>query len=176
MFFSSHTEHIEKVTNESKLEAAQFERISIDELAIRIMERDKTLQLIDVRPVEEFKEFALPNSVNADYTKFLNKEWQKIFNTKGKVNIIYGADETESVKAALAAKDIGYDRLMILEGGLNNFEEKIMNFKMPDEIETKSMKDTYRFRAEASKELPKIIEEAKPKVIETKSERVLGGC
>jgi rhodanese-related sulfurtransferase/uncharacterized membrane protein YedE/YeeE len=160
----------------SQLEAAQFERISIDELAIRIMERDKTLQLIDVRPVEEFKEFALPNSVNADYTKFLNKEWQKIFNTKGKVNIIYGADETESVKAALAAKDIGYDRLMILEGGLNNFEEKIMNFEMPDEIENKSMKDTYRFRAEASKELPKIIEEAKPKVIETKSERVLGGC
>lgn len=176
MFMPPHTEHIKEVVEEAKVDADEFNKMPIDELAARLMNGDRTMQLIDVRPVEEFKKFALPNAINADYKKFLNKEWQKVFNTKGKVNLIYGNDEESAIEAAFAAKDIGYNHIMILEGGLDNFVKNIIEFKMPEEVKDKSMTDTYRFRVEAAKELPAIIEASKPKVIVQKSKRVLGGC
>ena len=126
--------------------------------------------------VKEFKEFALPNSINADYTKFINKEWRKIFNTKGKLNVIIGNEEVNEIKALLAAKDVGYSNIVILEGGLQEFKKQILEFERPEVIIDKSMKDTYRFRAEAAKKLPAIIEAAKPKIIKQESKRVLGGC
>ncbi len=175
-FIPPHKEHIRDLDAEMLLESSQFSKMPIDELAARLVNNDKTMQLIDVRTVEEFKEFALPNAINADYTKFLNKEWQRVFNTKGKVNLIYGADEASALKAALAAKEIGYDNIIILDGGLNNFVDNVMNFEMPSEIQNKSMIDTYRFRVEAAKKLPAIIEASKPKIIKQESKRVLGGC
>lgn len=176
MFIPPHKEHIKEVSEEVKIKMNSFEKMPIDELAARLMNKDKSLQLIDVRPVDEFKEFALPNAISADYTKFLNKEWQKVFNTKGKVNLIYGNDEAAAVEAALAAKDVGFKNIIILEGGLENFKNNIINFEMPSEITDKGMNDTYRFRIEAAKVLPAIFEASKPKIIKQESKRVLGGC
>lgn len=176
MFIPPHKEHIENIYEKADVETSQFPKMSVDELAARIINGDKTLQLIDVRTVDEFKEFSLPNAINADYTKFLNKEWQRVFNTKGKENLIYGNDEKSAVIAALAAKDIGYGNIIILEGGLESFQEDILKFEMPSEVKDKNKFDTYRFRVEAAKALPAIIEASKPKVIVQESKRVLGGC
>ena len=77
----------------------------------------------------------------------------------------------------LAANDVGFEDIYLLKGGLKEFRKNILNFQKPDGPISPHMHDTYRFRELASKQLPIIIEEAKPKIIEKNvSKRVLGGC
>ncbi len=177
LFISSHSEHIENIENMTDFSSYSFNEITSDELAIRILQKDKTLKFIDVRSEKEFKKFALPDAILADYKNFINREWEKVFRVEGQTNIIYADDEATEKRAVLAARDVGFENIYILKGGLKEFRTSILEFEKPEAPIDPSLKDTYRFREVASKELPRIIEEAKPKgVKKTKSKRVLGGC
>ena len=177
LFTPSHAEHIEEIDSIDNFDSYSFNEITSDELAIRMMQNDNSLKFIDIRSEEEFKKFALPNAVNGNYRNFIHKSWEKVFNEKGKLVIIYSEAETDEKKAALVAEDLGFENSYILKGGLNEFRKDILEFNMPDNPIDPKMKDTYRFRTSAAKQLPRIIEDAKPKVIKKKEvKRVLGGC
>ena len=177
LFVPSHAEHMQRIDSLTDFSSYSFNEITPDELAIRIIQKDKTLKFIDVRPEEEFKEFALPNAINGNYENFIHRSWEKVFRVKGQLTIIYANDEDTEKKAVLAANDVGFENVFILKGGLNQFKKDILDFQMPVSQVDPKMHDTYRFREAASKKLPKIIADAKPKVIEKKEvKRVLGGC
>ncbi|MCB0282543.1 MAG: YeeE/YedE family protein [Calditrichaeota bacterium] len=177
VFIPSHEEHLLDINNMTDFSAYSFNEISPDELAIRILQNDKSLRFIAVDSEEHFKQFALPNAIHADYNNFIHREWEKVFRVENQLTIIYAEDEITEKRAILAAKDVGFDDIYLLKGGINAFKKEILEFKAPTEPIDPSLKDTYRFRAVAAKKLPPIIEEAKPKEIEKKkTKRVLGGC
>ncbi len=177
IFVPTHEEHIEKINSITDFSNYSFDEITSDELAVRLMYNDKSMRFIDVRSEAEFKEFALPNALLANYNNFIDRRWEDIFRVKGQVTVIYAEDEATEKRAVLAAEDVGFKNILILKGGLKTFRENILNFEMPAGPIEKSMHDTYRFRQTASLKLPKIIEDAKPKVVKKKkTKRVLGGC
>ncbi|MCO6474768.1 MAG: YeeE/YedE family protein [Melioribacteraceae bacterium] len=177
LFVSSHSDHLKEIESMTDFSDYKFKEITSDEIAIRMLRKDRSLQFIDVRSQEEFKEFALPNAILADYKNFIARDWEKIFRVDGQITVIYAEDETTEKRAVLAARDVGFDDVYLLKGGLSEFRKNILEFNKPEGPIEASMKDTYRFRELASKELPRIIEEAKPKVVKTeKTKRVLGGC
>jgi len=177
IFVTSHSQHIKNIESMTDFSEYKFNEMTSDELAIRILKNDKSLRFIDVRNEEEFKKFALPNAILADYKNFIARDWEKVFRVEGQTTIIYADDEVTEKRAVLAARDVGFENIHILKGGLEEFRSDILEFHNPDGVPDPSMKDTYRFRDIASKKLPKIIEDAKPKVVKkTKSKRVLGGC
>lgn len=177
LFIPTHEQHIAKIENISDFSGYQFNEITCDEVAIRILNNDKSLKFIDVRSEEEFKNFALPNAVRGDYINFINRYWESIFRVKGTIPIIYAEDEETEKKAVLVAEDVGFENIYILKGGLKTFRDEILNFTKPNILSNTALKDTYRFREYASQRLPKIIEDAKPKIIpKNVTKRVLGGC
>lgn len=177
IFVSTHAEHLQNIDDANDFSNYSFNEITSDEVAIRIMQKDKSLRFIDVRSEEEFKEFALPNAILADYKNFILRDWEKIFRVDGQLTIIYAEDEATEKRAVLAARDVGFENVYLLKGGLEKFRHDILDFHKPEGVPDPAMKDTYRFREVASKELPRIIEDAKPKVVEKKkAKRVLGGC
>ncbi len=177
IFITSHEQHIEKINSMEDFSNYKFDEITSDELALRLLYNDRTIKFIDVRSEDEFKKFALPNAVLADYKLFIERRWEDIFRVKGQTTVIYAEDEATEKRAVLAARDVGFENILILKGGLKQFRKDILNFEMPKGPIEKSMKDTYRFRQTAAAKLPKIIEDAKPKeVVKSKPKRVLGGC
>ncbi len=60
---------------------------------------------------------------------------------------------------------------------MNEFKDQILNYKEPSEINTRHEVDTNRFRKEASKVIPVMIEKNKTNFVPVKkTKRVLGGC
>jgi rhodanese-related sulfurtransferase len=148
-----------------------------DELALRIIDNDKNLQIIDVRSEEEYKKFSLPKSHLIYQKDLFGKEAEKLLTVNHMQNVFIANDELQERKAAIIANKLGYNEITILKGGLKRFHEEILNFKMPGEINTRDELYTYRFRLKASRVLPELIEQNKNKIIPKKeSKRVIGGC
>jgi len=175
-FVPPHQEHIEDIKAASLMSVSKVPVMSVDELALRLMNSDPSIQLVDVRSEEAFKQFALPHALHGDITAFINRDWRKVFNTRGKTVVLYADTESDARKAAMAAEDLGYKNFKILQGGLDSFRSEILQFKKPEGTFTIRLTDLYRFREKAALVLPQIIESAKPKVVQKKSSRVLGGC
>ncbi len=170
---------LKKAQDTEFIKSQKFEMITVDEFAYRIWDKDKKLIPVDFRSHVEYKGLQLPNSHNltiealferANYKKLNKKEYQLVFLAN---------DELTAKKASFVASQIGYKNIFVLKDGIGSFVDNYLNFKphpLPPDA-NKLVKDTYRFREVASKDLPKIIEESKPKEVkQEKSKRVLGGC
>lgn len=153
--------------------------MTVDELAFRILDEDKIIQIFDLRSKEDFDTLSLPGSNSFTFENLFEKEANKLLTLKGKKNIFIANDEITERKGALLALNLGYSDIYILEGGMEKFKTDIINFRQVKEGITQSEKDSYRFRTKASKELPeliKIYKEKKKSSGENKPKRVVGGC
>ncbi len=169
------TEYLEKVNDASFVSIYEVQTISPDELSLRFMEKDETIQVIDIRTSKEFSTMTLPSALNYSLEEFFTRDASNAFHTINKVNIIVGNNADDTRKAYVLAKELGYENIYMLDGGLDKFKADIINFKIGNN-NTAKLSDTERFRLEASQVMPKLIENAKPKVVKKVKVRALGGC
>ena len=152
-----------------------------DELAFNLMDKDKNLQIIDLRKQKDFDAMSLPNSTRLDLENLFEKNAHKLLTIKHKKNVFIAEDEVTAKKAAVLASELGYAESYFLKGGLKQFRNDILNFKLPGMASNQHEIDTYRFRTEAAKILPVMIQENKLKLAasgasQNKPKRVVGGC
>lgn len=168
---------LELVEDMEFVNSYNMEEMSSDELAFRIMQKDKKVQIFDFRPYEEYKKLNLPQSVSFTVDNFFEKEPNKLLSYRHRTNVFVAADEIEERKIAIIAKELGYENIEILQGGIPEFEKTILNFKNDLEPNNKVEETTFRFREKASKVIPEMIKNNKPagKVVK-KLKRVVGGC
>jgi len=107
--------------------------LSVDLVTHRIIENDPTLLLIDLRPADQFKAFALPGSINIQPDSLLSVTTLELLNQPGKDKILYANSDLTAEKAWLLATRYSVDRLYILKGGLNEWYNTIIK---PGEIST----------------------------------------
>ena len=170
-------EYLKQVEDVSYVNSYNLKEMTSDELSFRILDDDKNLLIIDLRSVDEYKEFSLPKSQLISMKDLFGKDAAKMLEVKSRKNVFLADDELTERKAAIIADKLGYDEVSVLKGGLITFKEEILNFTMPDKVTSRWQEDDYRFRLKASKLLPQLIEENKHKAIPKKtSKRVLGGC
>jgi hypothetical protein len=153
--------------------------ITSDELAFRLMDDDKDLQIIDLRSQKEFSTMALPKSNHYALENIFEKDIHNILSLKHKKNVFIADDEATAKKGAVLAKELGYEDVLVLKGGLNQFKADIINFKMPEQIPERSQTDTFRFRTKAKELIPILIQQNKLKQNtgeQKKTKRVVGGC
>lgn len=153
--------------------------ITSDELAFRLIDDDKDIQIIDLRTKKEFDTMSLPKSSRFNLENIFEKDIHNLLTIKHKRNIFLADDENAERKGAVLAKELGYNDVLILKGGLNQFMADIINFKMPDGTPGRNEADTYRFRSKAKESIPVLIQQNKLKQNsgETKkAKRVVGGC
>ncbi len=159
---------------------ANINLISSDEVAVRLLKNDNSLQFIDLRLPNEFTKLALPYALNATPEDFFLPRVSDFINQKQKITIIYGSDEKLAKKVAVLAEKIGYNpnKILVLKGGFDEFMKDIINFEMPKEQpNSKIVQTTYLFRHEYNGRIKEILENSKPKqIVLPKSKRALGGC
>jgi rhodanese-related sulfurtransferase len=170
---------LNKVNNENFTNFIAVKVMTSDELAFRIIDDDKNIQIFDLRIKKDFDSLSLPKSNNYTLESLFEKDADKLLSLKNKKNIFIADDELTAKKGAVIAMKLGYTDIYILQGGLEQFKKDIIYFKMPETVNSQSEKDTYRFRTKASGLIPKLIQENKDKQKssgEKKQKRVVGGC
>jgi rhodanese-related sulfurtransferase len=168
---------VELVKNEEFVKSYQLNEISSDELAYRIMEKDKKLQIFDFRTFEEYKKLSLPNSVSFTLDNFFEKEPNRLLTLRHRTNVFIANDEMTERKIAIIASELGYNNIEILKGGLAEFTENILEFNQNPVLQNKIDATTFEFRNKASTIIPEMIKNNKPAgKVEKKQKRVVGGC
>ncbi len=157
--------------------STEVNTMSVDELAFRLLDQDKKLQVIDLRTAKEFEKFSLPGSTNMTFDELFGKDAHKVLALKNKKTVFIANNEAEERKAAFIVSELGYRNFAVLEGGLTTFKKEILEYKADKEPVTRQEKDTHIFRTRAAKELPALIAAAKKSAApKKKSSRVIGGC
>jgi len=83
----------------------------------------KKVQVVDVRPVNDYKESHLLNAQNIIYNKDFRKNLQNL--DKEKPVAIYCTTGKISPEAARILKEAGFKNIYILEGGIKKWQEDI---------------------------------------------------
>ena len=124
--------------------------ITPDEVADKIVQKDPSIQLIDVRNPREFDMFSLQGAINIPLQDILSENNFDILNQSTKMNILYSNGSTEANEAWLLTRQLGYQNNYVLQGGLNYWMETILNPLKPSSIVSNDEIARYDFRKAAS--------------------------
>lgn len=149
------TTHPYKLTSDQLLEEVRGRQqfFSPDELADKLVNKDPTIQLIDVRDPDEFDKYSLPGAINIPLSDLLNTQWTDILNQDIKMNIFYSNGTVQANEAWMITRQLGYENNYILEGGLNYWVETIMNPLKPASTSPDEDIAKYDFRQAAGSAL-----------------------
>jgi len=141
-----------KLTSVDMLDEVQYgaELIHPDELADWLINKDPSIQLIDVRSPEEYEKFSLGNAINIPLSDILSDEWTDYLDQGTKMNILYSTGSTKSHEAWMILRQLGYENNYVLQGGLNYWVETILNPELPKSTDPNDEIAKYDFRKGAS--------------------------
>jgi len=179
-----------KLTAEQLLEevksGTQF--LQPEEVADMVISKDPTLQLIDVRPVDEFEKFSLPGAINIPLVDILSSEWEETINQDVKLNVFYSNGTNDANQAWMITRQLGYQNNYVLQGGVNYWAETIMNPDVPPTSSPNEEFAKYDLRKGAGMALGGAAEITQPAAAVTtgsakppiqkiaKKKKVAGGC
>lgn len=124
--------------------------ITTDELADRMINRDPSLLLIDVRDESDFKKYSLPNAVNIPLQNIFNEDSEPYLNQDQYDVILFSNDNFYSDQAWMLCNRKKYKNLHVLKGGINTWFNTIINPKQPTENMASNAFELYTFRKAAS--------------------------
>lgn len=124
-----------------------------EQIAQMIVEKEPTLQLIDVRPVTEFEKFSLPGAINIPIDNILAAEFVDVLNQDIMTNVFYSNGTTQANEAWMLVRQLGYENNYVLRGGLNYWAEAILNPQRPASTSPDDELARYDFRMGASQAL-----------------------
>lgn len=141
-----------KLSSVDMLDEVQYgaELIHPDELADWLINKDPSIQLIDVRSPEEYEQFSLGNAINIPISDILSDKWVDYLDQGIKINILYSNGSTQSHEAWMILRQLGYENNYVLQGGLNYWVETILNPETPKTTEPDDEIAKYDFRKGAS--------------------------
>lgn len=123
--------------------------ISADELADKLVNKDPSIVLVDLRSDAEFKQYHIPTALNIPFGSLLNEE-HKTLLIQDKVSVVlYSNDHLTADQAWFLCHSLGYKNLIVLKNGLNGFYNTILNPPIATEMVSQEEKELYNFRKAA---------------------------
>ena len=101
--------------------------LTADQVAKLVASEDITVQLIDLRPSDEFRAFNIPGSVNVPYNEFLDSDPGRILNSGKEKYIFYSNGDIFSNYALVISRGLKYNNTYVMKGGLNEWFNIVMN-------------------------------------------------
>ncbi|WP_282013778.1 rhodanese-like domain-containing protein [Marinifilum flexuosum] len=173
----------EELLDEVK-DGTQF--VSTDELADMLVQKDPSLQLIDVRSQAEFEKYSLPGAINIPLTQILSDEYEEYIDQGVKMNVFYSNGNLKANEAWMLTRQLGYENNFVMQGGLNYWAETILNPQAPKSVMADDEIAKYDFRKGASAALgggnavvtnTNTVKKPKPTIKKRKKKkRAAGGC
>ena len=132
-----------KVNDQSKYLSTHF-------IARRLIERDPSLFLIDVRMMYEFEEYNIPGSFNIPLEEVLLPDWEAYIDQDGMDVVFYSNGDIYADQAWMLSAEKGYANLYVMKGGLNEWFKSIIQPTPPDETAPLEAYEQYSFERAAS--------------------------
>jgi rhodanese-related sulfurtransferase len=123
---------------------------TVDQVARMIVNEDSTIRLIDLRPPEEFKKLSIPGSVNVPYNDFIKSDLYTYMNDRNTRNIFYSNSGIYSNYAMVYARGMGYKNSYVMEGGLSEWFNTVMESKFTGERISARENALYETRTKAA--------------------------
>jgi rhodanese-related sulfurtransferase len=124
--------------------------ISTDELAEKIINQDPSFLLIDVRDEESYAKYSIPNSINIPLAKLLDEDSESYLNQDEFDVVLFSNDNFYANQAWLLCNRLEFKNLRVLNGGVNNWYNTIINPVKPTENQAAIAFKLYSFRKAAS--------------------------
>ena len=124
--------------------------ISTDEVASIIINQDPSYLFIDVRDEESYQNYSLPNAVNIPLGKLLDEDFEPYLNQDEYDVILFSNNHFYANEAWIICNRLDYKNLRVLEGGLNNWFNTIINPTKPTENMAATAFELYSTRKAAS--------------------------
>ncbi len=132
-----------KATDESRY-------LSTHTVAERIIERDPSLLLIDVRMADEFEAYNITGAINIPEEEILNDDWAMYFQQEAMDIVFYSNGDVFAEQAWNLCAQKGYKNLYVMKGGLNKWFETIIQPTPPPDTAPSEAFDLYTFEQAAS--------------------------
>lgn len=168
---------LSRARSASYAEAHPLAAMTPDELAFRLVDREPRLKVVDIRGPSDFASFPLPGSVHVNQRDALSKEWTATFSPRHVKKVVVGDSEAAERTFALLLAQVGYENVVVLEGGYPAFEQAILAGTAPAGA-GRWEEDVKRFRASARVEIRKMVDEGRgaAKNAPKAEKKIQGGC
>ena len=124
--------------------------LTVDQIARLIVNEDSTIRLIHLRSPEEFTKLSIPGSVNVPYNDFIMSDLYTYMNDRNTRNIFYSNSGIYSNYAMVYARGMGYKNSFVMEGGLSEWFNTVMESKFTGERISARENALYETRAKAA--------------------------
>lgn len=121
--------------------------ISPDIVADRIIKKDPSLVLIDVRNTDEYSAYSLPGALNIPLSDLLKPEQTDLLTQDGIDFIFYSNSDIQADKAWILCKRKGLQNIFVLKGGLNAWFSTFFLSEPLPETESAAEIELYQFRS-----------------------------
>jgi rhodanese-related sulfurtransferase len=167
-----------RIAEQKRQQTCVFKEISADKLANEIVNNYYVLNIIDVRPAEEFEAFHLPMAINIPFDQMMERQYEPIFRQKLKTNVFYADSDTLVRMACLKAKFIGKSENLILKEKAIEFQKMFYELEPPPGDSPKNIIDIYNFRSQSAVNMESLVNSLKNIGAPVKREvvTVRGGC
>jgi rhodanese-related sulfurtransferase len=119
---------------------------SPDRVADRLINKDPSLLLIDVRTPEEYSAYSLPGAFNIPIAGLLDETSLDLLSQEGMDVVFFGNDELLADRAWLASRRKGLKDVYVLEGGLNQWFDNFFTLSPPPESASAAELEHFQFR------------------------------
>lgn len=127
----------------------QSRYLSTHFIAKRLIERDPSLFVIDVRMMDEFEAYNIPGSYNIPLEEILYEEWEAYIDQDGMDIVFYANSDVFADQAWILSTQKGYKNLYVMTGGLNEWFRTIIQPIAPDETAPTEAFELYSFERAA---------------------------
>jgi rhodanese-related sulfurtransferase len=106
---------------------------TVDQVARYVASEDTSVQLVDLRPAEEFNRLNIPGSVNIPYEEFIEIAPGTIAGIGSTKYILYSNSDYNANNAYVIAKGLMLKNIYVMKGGLNEWFNTVMNSRFKGE-------------------------------------------
>ena len=124
--------------------------VTSDDLAHKIIAKDPSILLIDLRDEEEYAEYTLAGALNIPFDAILNADYEAYLNQGQYDVVLFSNDDFKADQAWLILTRMDYKNLHVLKGGINGWYNTILNPPEPTENMAKGAFELYDFRKAAA--------------------------
>lgn len=124
--------------------------ITTDELANRIISKDPSILLVDVRDEESYNKYTIPGAVNIPLDKLFDEDSDPYINQTSYDIVFFSNNNFYADQAWILCKRKNYKNLNVLKGGVNEWYSTIINPEEPAENMPATAYDLYSARKAAS--------------------------
>jgi rhodanese-related sulfurtransferase len=158
--------------------------LNTDDITDRLVKKDPSLMLIDVRSESQFKAFSIPGAINIPVDSLLSVSSTEVLNQKEMDKVFYSNSDVTSDQAWIICKRLGLQRIYVMQGGVNKWFNTIVKAQKPAETAPSQAMELYQFRIAACQHFfgspemasaPKAAEKQKATVVKKASGAASGG-